>query len=269
MWIFSKTQVFCEIHFPPHICIFLGAGNSRTSLRLFVKKIFLRSRRAYSDYTKTPKSQNPYECHVYYTKVGCDALYASTQSCFSCAAGKTSLEPGKECRECPYEHVLKNKTCHPCVDIPPGKTLKRFAEVCSELMCKQGQSTYTTDCVVEFEEEGARNCRQDGFGWNHLQLNSCDVCSVNFQSIRIQADASSSFNVCVECGHNLFTRDTGMSACIRCPLYHTRQKGSPACDLCVAGMFLIFFCSVCLAHKYVLTFVLCDAKHQQHSHIKC
>ena len=169
-----------------------------------------------------------------------DTWYCYAQSCFSCAAGKTSSEPGKECRECPYEHVLQNKTCHPCVDIPLGKTLKRFAEVCSELICKQGQSTYTTDCVVEFEEEGARNCRQDGFGWNHLQLNSCDVCSINYQSIRIQADATSSFNVCAECGHNLFTRDTGMSACTRCPLYHTRPKGSPACNLCVAGTSVVF-----------------------------
>jgi len=36
---------------------FPGAGTFLTSLRLFVKKIFLRSRKAQSDYTKSPKSR--------------------------------------------------------------------------------------------------------------------------------------------------------------------------------------------------------------------
>ena len=40
---------------------FPGAGTLLTSLRLFVEKIFLRSRRARSDYTKSLKSQKPYK----------------------------------------------------------------------------------------------------------------------------------------------------------------------------------------------------------------
>jgi len=46
---------FWEIHFHPQICRFLGAGTFLTSLRLFVKKFFLRSRRAHCDFTKNTK----------------------------------------------------------------------------------------------------------------------------------------------------------------------------------------------------------------------
>ena len=50
-------QWFWETHFDPQFCIFPAAGTFLTILRLFVKKIFLRSRKAQSDYTKSPKSR--------------------------------------------------------------------------------------------------------------------------------------------------------------------------------------------------------------------
>jgi len=46
---------FREIHFPLQICRFPGAGTLLTNLRLFVKKIFLRSRRAQCDNTRKHK----------------------------------------------------------------------------------------------------------------------------------------------------------------------------------------------------------------------
>jgi len=56
--------VFWEIHFNPHICIFLGAGNFLANLRLFVREIFLRSRRAHRDCSKNTKVWKSHKIHI-------------------------------------------------------------------------------------------------------------------------------------------------------------------------------------------------------------
>ena len=67
--IYEKYRLYCQenrqfwqIWFSPQICRFLGAGTSLTSLRLFVKKIFLGSRRAHCDCTKHAKIINQSKC---------------------------------------------------------------------------------------------------------------------------------------------------------------------------------------------------------------
>ena len=56
--------MFWEINFPPYICIFLGAGNSPTNLRLFVEEIFLRSRKAHRAYTKNTNVWKSHEMYI-------------------------------------------------------------------------------------------------------------------------------------------------------------------------------------------------------------
>ena len=59
----SKMERFWEINFYPLMGIIIGAENFLTSLRLFVEKFLLRSRRAPRDYTKTPKSLKIHKRH--------------------------------------------------------------------------------------------------------------------------------------------------------------------------------------------------------------
>jgi len=81
VWKYSKIYIKCtischfrlillwfwELYIPPQIFRFLGAGTFLTSLRLFVKKIFLRSRRAHRDYTNKHKSMEILEIVRKYT----------------------------------------------------------------------------------------------------------------------------------------------------------------------------------------------------------
>ena len=63
----TEKSWFLELYIPPQICRFLGAGTFLTSLRLIVKKNFLRSRRAQCDYANKHKSMQILEIIHRYT----------------------------------------------------------------------------------------------------------------------------------------------------------------------------------------------------------
>jgi len=59
-----KIMCFWKINSPLQTCIFFGAGNFLANLRLFVKEIFLRSRRAHRDCSKNTKVWKSHKIHT-------------------------------------------------------------------------------------------------------------------------------------------------------------------------------------------------------------
>jgi len=158
------------------------------------------------------------------------------QGCFACAQGKTTTGPGTACEYCPADFVMKNGAaqCEPCTSLSPEKTVKIGAIECGDVMCRPD----ATGCLEQAAASQASMCTRDGFGWSYTLPGICDVCALNFFSTRVvSTNGLVSFNRCEECPQQFYTSDIGMNACLRCPDFHVRKPGDPACTLCAAGIF--------------------------------
>ena len=118
--------------------------------------------------------------------------------------------------------------CQKC-NVSDGEILSKNATSCSDIDCLA--TATSARCIENFQQNGATECNFDGYGWNHVSANSCDVCGINYRSRR----NSHGYNSCFACPSHFFTTDIGMSECIPCPDFHRRDQEQAECVLCGPG----------------------------------